>query len=464
MNKRQIKIVLPSENTFFIIFLLILKALYIYTIATQLPESYSYWGWSYYKNVQLSNISIEIAVYSFFIITFSHYIRQSDTLSVLYLLFFVCFIIPFNSGLVLSNNNIAYYLFTNIYLYIILVILGRTMRSSPLLSNMKDYSETGPIDIVNKFYNSKRFVWGVRILLLIICPLVIAYAYYTNGFNLVNLFSEIYDTRLEFTDYINEVQGTLPAYIYLLVSKTALWMLPLFFYISLSKGNIFDTIITVVSIVAIYSIEKIKATLFILLVVFAIVYLEKKKKLYYASKFFLFGFVVLFATSIVSYSIRGESLVFSVFIRRIIYVPSYLTNVYYDFFCDNSKLWFRQDAFLIQNLISVFFDRPYSAGAVKVIAERVFSGYVPSPNTGIIAEAFAQMGYLGIIVFPIIDIAFIRIINKTSKFYGRGATYVIYTRLILTLLGNFVLTSSTLIGIIIFVLATKVLKNRVQIE
>lgn len=54
-----------------------------------------------------------------------------------------------------------------------------------------------------------------------------------------------------------------------------------------------------------------------------------------------------------------------------------------------------------RKLVRMVYPGSYEHGAVTVISENCFPG-IPSPNTGLFAEAFLQMGYWGIIVFPAI--------------------------------------------------------------
>ena len=134
------------------------------------------------------------------------------------------------------------------------------------------------------------------------------------------------------------------------------------------------------------------------------------------------------------------------------YTPSYLTHTYYTYFSTMGKIWFTQDTFILQNIVSKIISVGHNENMIKLISKNCFDGLMPSPNTGLFAEAYGHMGIFGCIFFPFIIVAFINFIYKISSYYGPGITCIIMLRLVINIVNTKILTSNSMIGVIVFYL------------
>ncbi len=122
-------------------------------------------------------------------------------------------------------------------------------------------------------------------------------------------------------------------------------------------------------------------------------------------------------------------------------------------------MWFTQDVFFVQNILSRFFERPYPTNSTGVIRAYFFDGLIPSPNTGMFAEAYGQMGILGVVVFPLIIGLIVKALRKGTDWYGDGAVIIIMTRLCLHCISVSILPSSAFIGFLLLLFVTFLLKS-----
>ena len=433
---------------------LLLKILY--ELSVQLLLSERYLLWSFNKEINWQNIIFELV---FFVIGALIYIVHFDGKSsycFFLTLLFVLYYIPTNSTMVLSNVSWNYYLMTNVFALLFMYAMGRMMSHEQKKKrnvNIVDESEDA-----HSIIDEPAFWWAVRLVMIFVCIVTIIYVYSYNGLNLSIIFSSMYSTRAEYARYAEGITGSLLSYITLIATRLATWFLPLYLFFSLTKRKIIDVVFCVFTFVAQYTVEMQKSTLMIIGVVILIAIIEKKKEFRKSSLTMLYVFVGMFASIFVEYFITKQSLIFNVFVRRVFYIPAYMTQSYYEFFKSNPKLLFTQDCFFVQNILQRIMGRAYSSSAVSVISKNCFNGELASPNTGLFAEAFAQIGVVGIAVFPIIYCYITRFMKSVASFYGKGATYVVMLRLVLTLVSVFALTSSTFIGVILFGIMTYVAK------
>ena len=159
-----------------------------------------------------------------------------------------------------------------------------------------------------------------------------------------------------------------------------------------------------------------------------------------------------------------NSFLFKLVVSRMSYMPSYLNHVYYDFFDVHSKIWFTSDFFPLDKFVSMVLPAPYPQGMVNTISVQVFNETIPSPNTGLFAEAFAQMGYLGIFVFPFI-VSFVAIFyTNYSSCYGYAGALILLSSFGMGLTNTALFSTMGMVRILIFVLITWLLVKPIAIK
>lgn len=96
----------------------------------------------------------------------------------------------------------------------------------------------------------------------------------------------------------------------------------------------------------------------------------------------------------------------SMFIRRMLFVPSYLTYAYFDFFSFNDKVYWSN------SVLSGFIDYPYDLSLNRLISSYI--GHEGGANNGFIATGYAQAGFLGISLYALIFSIVLKIYDNFS--------------------------------------------------
>jgi len=160
-------------------------------------------------------------------------------------------------------------------------------------------------------------------------------------------------------------------------------------------------------------------------IVFAIGFLEKNNLLSKFSKYFEVSIFCVLILSLFTYLIFKRYDFYFLILRREMFLPAWLDTKYYMLFENAPKLVWSQGTFLLQKLIPSI----YSTGYLQMINNNYFGGYVPSPNTGLFADAYMNFGIIGIIIYPLL-ISFV--LNKSEgiyRKYGLGIMTVMAVKL-----------------------------------
>lgn len=132
---------------------------------------------------------------------------------------------------------------------------------------------------------------------------------------------------------------------------------------------------------------------------------EYKKKLPYF--FSIFGLV-----SILEIMLRdGASFIANFVIRRMFFLPPLLGSYYFDFFNHNELLYLRS------SFLRWFgFSSPYSEEIPQLIGRIYYGSSFVNANTGLCGDAFSNFGWFSLLIYPLMNICFFKILTK----YGNG--------------------------------------------
>lgn len=431
--------------------LILIKILYIATTASMLPQNYLIWPFD--KRVALNLIFFELIPFFVCLFIFMLAFQSSDLICFFSAMLFIVAFIPSNSTLSLSGYSINYYVLTQMYYILFFFALLVVSRKASVHTSNERFE-------IDSLYTNKRLLTVVRISMVIVCLLLITYVYLYNGLDFSGLFGnkDMYETRADYADYIAENTGGIISYLYIVINGLFGWLMPVFLYYSLISKKKLDIFLCIFTYAAYYTISMQKGILMIIPVILVIAYLHHNMSFSKITGTLTKMFVLLFLITILEYVIRGESFVYELIIRREFYIPSYMSEKYYSFFCGNTKEWFTQDAFLIQNILRGLLGSAYPSGATSLISQSYFQGLLPSPNTGFFAEAYSQCGALGALIFPFIYTYVVTKVRKIADWYGDGVVAILLVKLFLSMNNVFLLTSSSVIGIILFVIITWLLK------
>lgn len=128
-------------------------------------------------------------------------------------------------------------------------------------------------------------------------------------------------------------------------------------------------------------------------------------------RLFLIGLLGLSALNIISMLNIYTNVFFNIVVRRLSIIPTWISYLYFEFFFDHKKLMWMQETVLINH----FFYPPYEMSLREIISYEYFQGVVGNPNNGMVGIAFANFGWLGLVVFPILISILINIYKEAFK-------------------------------------------------
>lgn len=447
---------LKKEKINFFIFLLVIKALYVTVNIFYLPEEWALLD--YDKDIHIVNLVFEIPIFLVFIGCFLKYYRPGNPLSFVSTLLLCIYVIPINSTLSLCDYNRLYYLSSNLYCFFLILALG--FASQKLKDKMNS-------NATEELWNNMVFSGAMRVMTFLVAVGSLIYVYLIQGsldFSMM-MENEMYEKRADFAEFYMTHTNGIVAYIIIIWRGIVSTLLPIGFYAALRKKSIVNVILVVVAYLALFTLSMEKSTFLQPIIVLFIFILEKKKYLYGVCDIFVKGFAALLVLTWIGESMSDEnSFLFKLVVSRMSYMPSYLNHVYFDFFDVHSKIWFTSDFFPLDKFVSMVLPAPYPQGMVNTISVQVFNETIPSPNTGLFAEAFAQMGYLGIFVFPFI-VSFVAIFyTNYSSYYGYAGALILLSSFGMGLTNTALFSTMGMVRILIFVLITWLLVKPIAIK
>ena len=329
-----------------------------------------------------------------------------NLMHVLFLLYFI----PMNCAFGLNNASWMFFILTTLYMLLVMFALS---KATHWLKNISLPSKIQPAR--TSFLGSR----ALRLLGLSICLFLIIHKLCYNGldFSLSIDSDYVYGHRAAYQEYLNSFAGTPFAYLLTIVQNLANLAVPVFLLASLLHRRWADLAVGLVCTLCRYALSSEKSILFILFFVAGIYLLSRYRLAKHFRRLVTLGMIALLGFCLVEYLIRGESTVFLLLVRREMYIPTWLNTMYYDFFSENSKVLWTQNVFLLQNILSPVYDVP----PLTLISNAFFAGQVPSPNTGLFAEAYMHFGVFGVILYPALLAVLFGFSGKVLERYGAAA-------------------------------------------
>lgn len=248
----------------------------------------------------------------------------------------------------------------------------------------------------------KGATW-VATAVVVATALVISYS--LTGFRVtIDLFSA-YELREEAADAL--LPGALSSLFYF--AKTAI---PILAINHLEKKSYLSAALLCFCQLLLFSFDGSKSALFSLALAL-ILYLFVKRVTFDRV---LICMVVFVALSLVEKVCFGTVYLLNFAVRRLFCVPAVLNTYYYEFFSVNPIDYYRQSVFSKLGIDSAY-DVP--------IANLIGMNYLGSDsyaNNGMFADAFANLGIIGLIVMPICIVLVLRLLDSFSKGLSLAAT------------------------------------------
>ncbi|MFA9375912.1 MAG: hypothetical protein ACERKZ_04070 [Lachnotalea sp.] len=212
--------------------------------------------------------------------------------------------------------------------------------------------------------------------------------------------------------------------------------------------------ISVILQILIYMITGHKAFLFIPIAILLVVILIARFNFLKISSFIASGATfILF----ILYKVTGTIILPSLFLRRLLFLPAYIKFIYYDFFLENQFLYFSAGS--IGKLLGLSY--PFDLPPAYLIGKIYFNNPNTGANTGYIADAYANMGFGGMVLLGLVFAFVLKLIDSLSIKVGKNLTIGLTLFTILSLNDSALLTT-LLTGGLLFLIVMLYLYSNVK--
>lgn len=332
---------------------------------------------------------------------------------------FVLYYIPLNSAFALNDTTWGFFILSNLYFILLMAAVYWAVR---LLDGKLSFLQPKGVD--NRGSCQEK---AVGLFCLAVCCLFIIHKLDYNGLDFS--LSGIYVNRAEYAAYLQSISGTVFAYLLAIVRYVVAYVVPFFVVVSLVKKKPVMFVIACLAALSMFAVSSEKGKLMMPVIAIGIYICYKLKLLNNFRRVFTVGIIALLVFCLAEVLVRGESSVFRLIVRREMYFPAWLNTMYYDFFNRNDKIMWTQSVFLLQNV----FEPVYTVSPLELISDIYFAGKMPSPNTGLFAEAYMHFGAVGVLVYPVILSAVILVSGKVLKAYGIAVQALLAFQMVLSL-------------------------------
>ena len=419
--------------------LFVIKVLYVYSADLMLPDTWELWDFK--KHVNWGNFPFELIPYFLCGGLVVNTLKKDNAYGFFSLVFFLIYFLPNNSILSLSQANVFLYIQETIFSLLIFYLIFLYS------SNVQQISNNISLKSLAK---NQKFSRIMTFLTIFVCLILIYQVYSYNHFNFNLDLTAMYEVRGERAEYMEGIQDSALSYVLMIVSSTCSWLILVCLYYSIVSKKYLELSLCVITMLLQFTVSMEKSTLFVMLIVLFVVIFERRNKIKNLHIYFASTILVLFLICFYEYYSTGYSFVYYLIVRRTFYMPSYLTQVYYEYFSVNPKMWLTQDVLFIRNIARLIIPSSYEFGIVQTISNACYQGLIPSPNNGLFSEAYAQLGLLGTFVFPYVYCSIIKLFKKYASVFGTGVACMLLFKLVLTMLSVPILRSGSMIGLICF--------------
>ncbi|PDZ42949.1 oligosaccharide repeat unit polymerase [Bacillus wiedmannii] len=231
-----------------------------------------------------------------------------------------------------------------------------------------------------------KFQFWVSIAIVSICFYI--YIISVFGFHFDISFDDVYDRRFLYREETNR-------YVAYALNWQSKVLNTLLIAIGLIRGKKLPIFIGFLGQLILFSITGQKSIFFSIIMIIGVFLAYGKNGKGFGLKI-TYGFTGLIAFTFIFDKIINDVTMTSLFVRRFIATPGLITGYYFDFFSTNPK------ALLGYGLFKSFVDYTYQFEPPFLIGGIYFGKFQMSANVNYLGDAYANFGYLGMIIFTII--------------------------------------------------------------
>lgn len=393
--------------------LLLIKYLYIFLVVMILKDQwyvgYGSYGIEFVLWKELLGSIVFLAVCTAYM---TINIENTLTDAILYFLLILSYV-PVNSAFSINNQSFAFFISSNLYYLLIIIAVSsgiKLIKKVRACSIQKESYKTQKIQ--TDLYNNRSVVTFC----IFICCTFILYKLMYNGLSLnVSMYYEdVYGNRAVFTEYLDRISGTGFSYLFAILRNATSFIVPFYILISLMRKKWGQVVLGLTCTLAQYAVFSGKGTLLFIPIVFGVYLCYRLHLLQYIKRIFTIGMICILTICFLEHFLLKSDRVFTLIIRRMMYAPAWLNTMYYEYFTENSPVMWTQNVFLLQNILQPI----YEVGPLQLISDTYFGGQVPSPNTGLFAEAVMHFGMAGILIYPVLIAIVLLISDAIFSKYG----------------------------------------------
>jgi hypothetical protein len=213
------------------------------------------------------------------------------------------------------------------------------------------------------------------------------------GFQLNSVgFSEVYDVRADYKDEI-EASGSFVSY---LIGWQGNVVGPLLVGLAIVKKRPSLFAAGAVSQIFLYSITGFKSLLLSTIVLATVGFLAHRRVVHRLPLLApLFLTMLIAASSLLDWLLRTSTWT-SLAVRRLLATAGLNSGYYWEYFSDHGY------TYLGQSILSWLVEYPFTSSPPQLIGEEYYPGSATSANANLWADAFANFGVLGVLVFTVI--------------------------------------------------------------
>lgn len=413
--------------------LIVMRLLYDYIYRTSIYPLYSYAGFKY-EYSPANNIMSWVVLIIVAALVRKLYENRENKISteVLFVVFIVMFI-PFTTMIGCKALTGSFVLWNLLYYFILFTAIRASDRLRGVrIKSSKNHSKTIASD--------EMLIAIAIISMLVVLYISGRYTHFRLNFSLVN----VYDLRLEARDF------DLPTIIDYMFAWTKV-LIPVLLAIFIKQRKWLMVAICIVTQLLSFGIDGAKAPLFMVVVVVAIQLLPTFNTTL-MNKWLVRGLSLLLLLGVLEKKLIGSVFISSSIFRRMSFLTNLISSWYYDFFTSNPPDFFKGSF-----LRYIGFHSQYTESIARMIGRLYMNNAATNANNGMIADAFANLGYAGVFIMPVLMVIILKLLDRYSRGLDIRIYIVISLYIAIQLMNSFLATAFLTGGILVLMILLSIL-------
>ena len=257
----------------------------------------------------------------------------------------------------------------------------------------------------NVFRDHKDLFLVVFIVLIGICTF---YLYKYQGFKVRISLKNVYDERKMYYQTTGDY-----SLVFRYLKNPITKIVPILVYVLCRRRKLIPAVFLDILQLSLFAMGANKIDLFWLILAMCALFVKDLGNKWIATGFVFISFISAITTPI------KENLINDLLVRRMLFVPNHLSVCYFDFFHSHPFIWFSDS--ILRNIR----DYPYDGQITYVIGEAIRPGTGVNANNGLAGVAFADCGYWGIIIYPLLFGIIFYFLNWFARGKDKGVVILV---------------------------------------